>query len=323
MINVKPKLFESLQGQNRQFLEQRQAYEQLKQKVEHPFLKRYVQVGVKEGLFSDVVGALGRMHDTLVQSAWPELIGRNIITVRPTTETMERFPLDVGAVAYKYAEGAVTRLSGKKVSTVDIYTDQLAESSDEWTREYLEDATWNVMDNAIEKIGLALGQDETEKILALYAGIAAGDLATGAELAGGGTVLSWSGLLKLHHAIRDENWRPNILAVNEMQLHQLLNDDKFVHAQYLPSGQTDLEQGAVTSVLGMKVQASTLVPNGTAYAIDTRVASVMLLRRDVTTEDWEDVKSGKYGVRATTRFGIGVLRSNAVARMTNIKTTLI
>jgi HK97 family phage major capsid protein len=319
---MKPKLFESLQGQSRQFLEQKQAYDLLKQKTEHPFLKRYVQVGVKEGLFSDVVGALGRMHDTLVQSAWPELIGRNIITVRPTTETMERFPLDVGAVAYKYAEGAVTRLSGKKVSTVDIYTDQLAESSDEWTREYLEDATWNVMDNAIEKIGLALGQNETEKILALYAGIAPGDLASGAELAGGGAVLGWSGLLKLHHAVREENWRPNILAVNEMQLHQLLNDDKFVHAQYLPSGQTDLEQGAVTSVLGMKVQASTLVPNGTAYAIDTRVAGVMLLRRDVTTEDWEDVKSGKYGVRATTRFGIGVLRSNAVARMTNIKTTL-
>ena len=319
---MKPKLFESLQAQSRQFLEQKQAYEQLKQKTEHPFLKRYVQMGVKEGLFSDMVGALGRMHDTLVQSAWPELIGRNIITVRPTTETMERFPLDVGAVAYRYSEGAVTRLSGKKVSTVDIYTDQLAESADEWTREYLEDATWNVMDNAIEKIGLALGQNETEKILALYAGIAAGDLATGAELAGGSAVLSWAQLLKLHHAVRSHNWRPNILAVNEMQLHQLLNDDKFVHAQYLPSGQTDLEQGAVTSVLGMKVQASTLVPNGTAYAIDTRVAGVMLLRRDVTTEDWEDVKSGKYGVRATTRFGIGVLRSNAVARMTGIKTTL-
>lgn len=319
---MKPKLFESLQSQSRQFLEQKQAYEQLKQKTEHPFLKRYVQMGVKEGLFSDMVGALGRMHDTLVQSAWPELIGRNIITVRPTTETMERFPLDVGAVAYRYSEGAVTRLSGKKTSTVDIYTDQLAESANEWTREYLEDATWNVMDNAIEKIGLALGQNETEKIIALYAGIAAGDLATGAELAGGSAVLSWAQLLKLHHAVRSHNWRPNILAVNEMQLHQLLNDDKFVHAQYLPSGQTDLEQGAVTSVLGMKVQASTLVPNGTAYAIDTRVAGVMLLRRDVTTEDWEDVKSGKYGVRATTRFGIGVLRSNAVARMTSIKTTL-
>jgi hypothetical protein len=52
------------------------------------------------------------------------------------------------------------------------------------------------------------------------------------------------------------------------------------------------------------------------------VASVMLLRRDVTVQDWEDVKSGKFGVRATTRFGLGILRANAVAKMTNIKTTL-
>jgi hypothetical protein len=129
-------------------------------------------------------------------------------------------------------------------------------------------------------------------------------------------------LLKLHNAVRGENWRPTVLAVHETQLHQLLNDDKFIHAQYLPSGQTDLEQGIVTSVLGMRVQASTLVPNGTAYAIDTRVAAVMLLRRDVTVEDWQEPKSGKYGVRATTRFGLGVLRSKAVAKMTNISTSL-
>jgi HK97 family phage major capsid protein len=319
VIALKPKLFESLMAKDS---EQKQVYEALKLKAEHPFLKRYIQMGVKEALFSDAAGALGKMHDTLVEAAWPELIGRNIITVRPTTEALERFPLDVGAVAYKYAEGAVTRLSGKKNSTVDISTNVLAEASEEWTREFLEDATWNVMDNMVEKVGRALGQSETEDIIALYAAIAAGDLAGGAEIAGGGAVLSWAGLLAMHNAVRGGNWRPTVLALNEMQLHQLLNDDKFIHAQYLPSAQTDLEQGIVTSVLGMKVQASTLVPNGTAYAIDTRVAAAMLLRRDVTVEDWEDVKSGKFGVRATTRFGVGVLRANAVARMTGIKTTL-
>ena len=296
--------------------------EKLKLRSEHPFLKRYAQAGVKEGFFSDMTGALGRMHDTLVETAWPELIGRSLIKVKPTSEPLERFPLDAGAVAYEYAEGAVTRLSGKKKSTVDVSTNVLADASDEWTREYLEDATWNVMDNALENIGLALGQKETEKILALYGAIADADLAGGAVIAGGGAVLSWAGLLSMHNAVRGENWRPKILALNEMQLHQLLNDDKFIHAQYLPSGQTDLEQGTVTSVLGMRIHATTLVPNGTAFAIDTRVAGVMLLRRDVTVEDWEDVKTGKYGIRATTRFGLGILRANAVARMTNIKATL-
>jgi len=288
----------------------------------HPFLKRYCEVGVREGLFTDAVNALGRLHDTLVLAAYPEMIGRSAITVRPTTEAMERFPLDEKAVAYRYAEGAATRLSGKKNSTVDVYTNVLAEASEEWTREFLEDATWNVMDNMVEKVGRALGEEETNRIIVLYGAIADADLAGGAPINQGGAAMNWNGLVKLHNAVRGENWRPTVLAVNEVQLHQLLTDDKFIHAQYLPAGQTDMEQATVTSVLGMRVQASTLVPNGTAYALDTRVASVMLLRRDITVEDWEDIKNGKYGVRATTRFGIGVLRSKAIAKMTNIATTV-
>jgi HK97 family phage major capsid protein len=262
------------------------------------------------------------MHDTLVKAAYPEMIGRDIITVMPTTEPMERFPLDEKAVAYRYAEGAATRLSGRKSSAVDIYTNILAESSEEWTREFLEDATWNVMNSMVEKVGRALGEEETNRIIALYGTIADADLAGGAPINQGNAAMNWAGLVKLHNALRAENWRPTVLAVNEYQLHQLLNDDKFIHAQYLSSAQTDLEQATIAGALGMRVQASTLVPNGTAYALDTRVASVMLLRRDVTVEDWEDIKNGKYGVRATTRFGIGVLRSKAIAKMTNISTTI-
>jgi HK97 family phage major capsid protein len=288
----------------------------------HPFLKRYCDAGIKEGLFSDSISGLGRLHDTLVQAAFPELIGRDIITVMPTTEPMERFPLDAKAVAYRYAEGSATRLSGAKNSVADVYTNILAESSEEWTREFLEDATWNVMNSMVEKVGRALGEDETNRIVALYGAVANADLAGGAPINQGNTAMNWAGLVKLHNALRAANWKPTVLAVNEVQLHQLLSDDKFIHAQYLPSAQTNIDEGTVTSVLGMRVQASTLVPNGTAYAIDTRVASVMLLRRDVTVEDWEDIKNGKYGVRATTRFGLGVLRSNAIAKLTNIATTL-
>ena len=316
---MKPRLFEAVMAKPN---DQHEVYEKLKLKTEHPFLKRYAAVGIKEGLFSDMTSALGRMHDTLVQAAFPELIGRNIINVMSTSEPMERFPLDVDAVAYRYSEGAVTRLSGKKNTTVDIYTNQLVDASEEWTREFLEDATWNVMDNMVQKVGRALALKETQAIIALYGAVADADLAGGAPINGNNAVLSWSGLLALHNAVRGENWRPTVLAINETQLHQLLNDDKFIHSQYFPSSETDIEQGSIGSVLGMRVQASTLVPNGTAYAIDTRVASAMLLRRDITVEDWEDVKTGKYGVRATTRFGLGILRSAAIAKMTNIKTTL-
>jgi len=96
---MKPRLFESLITKDSEF---REHVETLKHKTNvHPFLKRYCEVGVKEGLFSDTASALGRMHDTLVQAAYPEMIGRGIITVMPTNEAMERFPLDEKATAYK------------------------------------------------------------------------------------------------------------------------------------------------------------------------------------------------------------------------------
>ena len=192
-------------------------------------------------------------------------------------------------------------------------------------KEFSEDATWNVMDRMVGNVGRAIGLKETQKIIALYGAVADADLAGGAVVAGGGAVLSWAGLLAIRAQVRNQTgggWRPNVLAINEMQAHQLLNDDKFIKSVYLPSSQTDIEQGIIGNVLGMNIQVSTEIANGTAYAIDTRVASVMLLRRDLTIEDWYDAKTGKSGIRGTSRFGLGILRSNAVAKMTNIKTTL-
>ena len=81
-------------------------------------------------------------------------------------------------------------------------------------------------------------------------------------------------------------------------------------------------KGLIREILGTKVETTTLVPNGTAYAMDARVAGMMLIRRDVSVEDWSDPVEGQYGVKATTRFGLGILRSNAIAKMTNIKTIL-
>lgn len=297
--------------------------EKLMERVEkNPLFKRFVEVGIKEKLFSDVVGAFGYMQNKVSKCAYPELMGRSIITARPTKEPVEKFPINSKAIAYNYAEGAVTRLSGKKNEVITVSTDILAEASEEVTREFVEDATWNAMENLAEKVSKAIGEEETEKVLSLYESVADEDLASGATIDQGNNVMDWNAVLKLHNALRSENQRPNLLILHETQLHQLLDDNKFIEYEYLPSSEVDLEQGTIRKIVGMKVQSSTLVPNGTAYAVDTRVSGIMLIRRDVTTEDWSDSVQSKYGIKATTRFGLGVLRSNAVAKMVNIKTSL-
>ena len=81
----------------------------------NPFLKRYAELGIKENLFSDMAGALGRMHNRVVSCAYPELIGRKIITARLTKEPVEKFALDSKAVAYTYAEGSVRGLVERRM----------------------------------------------------------------------------------------------------------------------------------------------------------------------------------------------------------------
>ena len=283
---------------------------------------RYAELGVREGLFSDMVGALGQMRKKVVACAVPELVGRRLIEVQFTKKAMERFPLDRKVVGYCYAEGSVSRLSGSKVQAVDVNVDFLAESGEEWSREFAEDATWNVMENAVEKVGRALGVEETSKVIGLYGSIDEADLAGGEALNQGGKEMDWNAVMRLHNAVRGENWKPNVLVLNTTQLSQLLLDNKFIEYEYMPSEGVDLELGLVRKAIGMKVESSTLVPNGTAYAINTHVAGIMLIRRDVTVEEWSDPLADRYGVKATTRFGLGILRSNAIAKMINVKTTL-
>jgi len=286
------------------------------------FFRQYLNRGIRENLFSDVAGALGHMQSQVVRSAAPLLLGRSIIETRQTKEPFEKFALDSKAVAYSYVEGAATRFSGRKNDFVVVDTNIFAESSEQWTREFLEDATWNVMQSIDEKIGKALAEDETKTVLDLYESVDAEDLAGGGFVDQGSEVIDWNAIQKLHSAVRGENWRPTVLVLNETQLSQLLLDDKFIDYDSLPSSEVDIEQGTIRKIVGMRVHSSTLVPNGTAYAIDTRVAGIMLIRRDVAVEDWSEPKVGQYGVRATTRFGLGILRSKAIAKMVNIKTTL-
>jgi len=316
---TKPKLFEALM-QDEAF---KAEFEQTKQKARlNPFINRYTHVGIKEGILTDQANALGQMHDTVVEAAKPNLIGREIIWVRPTKEALERFPRAKTGKAYVMAENGKVYVVGEKYDKVDISTNIICKSGAEWSQEFLEDATWNVMERQVAEAGRTVAEIETEKVLALYGAIAAGDLASGAVLAGGGTAMDWSKVTALWDAIVNENFSPKVLVLHPRQVTQLWRDDKFIHGFFF-GDLVDVKRGVLgDTYLGMKIVSSTKCTNGTAYAMDTEVASVMLLRRDIVTEPYEDPRAGVYGIVASERIGLGVLRSKGVAKMTNILTTV-
>jgi hypothetical protein len=287
----------------------------------NPFVQRFAKLGMKEGLFSDMAGALGKVHDIVVDAARPNLIARNIIDTRSTEEALERFPLESESIAYVAAEGGIVRYSGARYTTVDIQTNIIIKDGISWDKEFAEDAKWNVMERQLAALGRSIGKLETDKIIALYAAIAAGSLAGAAEIAGGGAVLTWAKVVEMWDAIEGADFEADTMFMHTKQMSQLFTATEFINSQYMPATGSRLTQGNVGQALTMNLFKTSRCTNGTVHACSKYPAGILLIRRDITTEPWEDVRDGKIGVVATERVGYGILRSTAVSRGTSFKTT--
>jgi len=272
-----------------------------------------VNAVMREALLSDAANALGKMHDVVVEAAKPALIGREIIWVLPTTETLVRFPKAKLGKAHKTAELSQVWITQEKYDSIDIKADTEIKAGAEYSKKFFEDATWGVMERQTAEVGRAIAELETEKVLAVYDGIAAGDLAGGGTYDGAGT-LNWVGLVGFWNRVKAENFNAKVLVINPNQLADLWQQDQFIHSFYF-GDMADVRRGILgETYLGMKIVVSTKVTNGTVYCIDTDVAAVLILRRDILTEPYENPKKDCYGVVASERIGLGVLRSKAVAR---------
>jgi len=280
------------------------------------FTHHYCASLLKEGILSDMAGALGKMHGVVIEAAKPALIGREMIWVLPTDQPLVRFPRAKLGKGKQTAEFAETWFYPEKTDTVDIQTNVELRAGGEWSKKYVEDANWSVMERQAAEVGRALAELETEKIYALYSGISASDLAGGAEIGGAGT-LNWAGVVSFWNAIRKENFSAKALIIHPEQAADLWQDDKFVHSFYF-GREVDVRRGLLgETYLGMKILVSTKATNGTVIAIDTDIAACMLLRRDILTEPFENPREDRYGIVSSERIGLGVLRSKGVARGTS------
>jgi hypothetical protein len=319
---VLPKLHESLMNEEwyKQHLDA-----QAKRAYNNPFCMAFLKTGMKEGILSDMAGALGRIHDTVVEAAKPNLISRQIIDVRTTTETLERFPRAKKSVAYVASESGTLRIHGERYDTVDISTNVIIKDGIEWTREFAEDAKWNVLNRQLEELGRSVAEKETERVLNLYNAITAADLAGGAKQGGLNADFSWNKLVQVWNAIEGEDFHPDTMFMRPLQVSELFTATEFINSQYLPSTELEMTRGLIGQALTMRLYKSSLVPQDTGqtgynqvFAADKSIAAVMLVRRDLTTETYEDPKNGIYGIVASERIGLGVLRSKGVAIMNNL-----
>jgi len=266
---------------------------------------------LREGLYSDVSGALGGVYGVVWDAMNPATIGRELIKVIPTKNAIERIAKTLRAYAY---EGEAPAMDvGARAETQDVKANIEIKSKKTWTQTFLEDCSWNVLQWEIEQIGAAIARYETEKIVAAYNAIPNASLAGGAEVTVTDGAPTWAQVMGLVKAVQKENAYPNVIAMNPDEFGGLMLLDQFVSSLYLDKD--NAKPGVIFhSTLNTTFICSALVTK--TLCIDTNLAAALLLRRDLTTKPYEEAPD-KYGVYASERIGIGILRTKAVARGTN------
>ncbi len=270
-----------------------------------------------ESITSSMLGAVARIHDTIVEAAQPNLIARQLVQVIKTSDPVVRFPRAKRARAYKSAELAQVWITGEKYEVQDVKADLEIRAAAEWTRKFLEDAPWSVLERQAAELGRAVGLLETEEVVGMFMRIPEDELAGGSEISViNSGKLGYEDVVNARKAVLKEMFHPDCLLVSVSREADLWKDDKFIHSFYFGEA-ADKQRGVLGSFLGLEliIDNSGSVPDDKALIIDRKAAGILLIRRDLTISSYETMKDEVYGVMASERIGVDILRSKAVARI--------
>jgi len=280
----------------------------------------FMQALIREFVFPDAAAALGSYNAQAIAAAHYAAIAREACWTVPTSQPKVRFPKFTAGKATKRAAGAQAVILGSKFSYVDVDVNTFDwDASQEWDRITAEDTPAGVLSGVGEYLALDVLSQETAEYIEKLNGISASDLASGAALSPAGAGhFAYADVLTLLNAIWGEGWKPNtrsICVLNPAQAtDSLLNDDKFINANYLTAG-IDKQTGAIGELFNVKFLVSPHVTAGTVY-LHTWFAVGFALRRDIVFDPYTLERAIGAGVRASSRGGFGILQSKAVAKMT-------
>jgi HK97 family phage major capsid protein len=181
------------------------------------------------------------------------------------------------------------------------------------TREMMEDAQFNILDENIKMAGRRFAENENKLILAALDG-AANTVAGGAAI----TIANLtSAILNLHN----NDYQATDFIFGYEILQDLQNIDTFV--EYQKVGNTEmLSKGFIGTIYGLNcVNFSTNAAPSTTYAkygyvIDREKAYGIAIKRDLTVENFDLASYDMSGAAITQRIDVELLRSAAVSNIT-------
>lgn len=264
---------------------------------------------LQEILLSDASQATAKVLDIVWEAAKPKLIGRQLAIVIAQDAPIIKIPRAKLSKAYEVAEGAEIPIASEQYDNITL-TPKKYGVRPLISREMVEDAEWDVIEYQLAEAGRAIADIETEKIITQMISDAGNSVSAGTS----GT-LAYTDVVNILKECLTDGYTPDALAVHPSELADLLKDTAIQKAMEW-GGQAVAPTGQIAILLGMQVYVSTKVPSGTALVVDSKHAGVLFIRRDITTEEYEDPVKDLAGVAVTSRWAYATLRPDAIGKIT-------
>ncbi len=265
---------------------------------------------LKEILLAGDAGATAKVLSTVLDAATDPnpTIGRRLCKVYVTENSSIKIPK---AAVSKHSWGEPKRASEETASftTIDVEKSSgLARIS----KDMIEDAEWDVVERQLAELGRAAFEFQSNYIIDTMVTDAGNTVAA----ASSGT-LAADDLASLLALMMADNCYPDVLVLNPTEYADLIKDadiQNWINYRQAPA----LAPGQLVPYLGqMRLEVSTFLASGTALIVDSRRSGALVIRRDVTVDEYDDVVNDLVALPCTQRWMYGTLDANAIGKVTS------
>lgn len=256
-----------------------------------------------------------KIYDTLIEAVEKNKIPREQIATYVAPSGIPGSSIDIdyetsdSLAVREIAEGAAVPLDVVEYTSTN-YKPKKYGVRPLITKEMQEDGKFDLLLQNISRAGKEMAENETSLIVT-------DALDNAANTISGGASITVANITRGMQYLEDSDYVPTTMFVGPEVANDLRNIDTFVDADKL--GSTEMRMnGFVGKLFGMDVirVSGNLMTTTTAYIIDKNEAIVLVEKRPITVEQYDDLTHDMSGAVVTQRLKAGVRRSSAICKIT-------
>lgn len=280
--------------------------------VEYRYLKELLDTG------KGTEGSLlipKKIYPTLIDESLKMLIPRELAALYLGPAQIPGSSVDINKVQeYKMkvrlvAEGAEVPLDQTEYQNTNIKPKKYGVAI-RITREMLEDANWNLLEQNLKIAGRRFAENENTLVISA--------LDQAANTVAGGAAITIANITRAMQYLEDADKVATDFIVGFEVLNDLRNIDTFV--EYQKVGNTEmLQRGFTGTIYGMnvvRVSTNAGMTATTSYVLDRDFGYMIAEKRPITVEDFELPTYDMSGAVLTQRIDVQPLRTSAIAKIT-------